>query len=93
MIQVIPAALLCSFSGSADQGKASRSTVFKVQIYPDFVCWQGDVFYVAFPCLVIYDILVASSAVLGWSSWENSLYLVILFFSKVMVSSLEVITI
>lgn len=79
MIQVIPAVLLCSFSGSADQSKASRRIVFKVQIYPDFVCWQGDVFCVAFPCLVIYDILVASSAVLRWSSWENSPYLLNFF--------------
>lgn len=65
MILVIPAALLCSFSGYADQDKASRSTVFNVQIYPDSVCWQGDVFCVAFPCLVIYDTSVASSAVLA----------------------------
>lgn len=90
MILVIPATLLCSFPGSANQGKASRSTVFNVQIYPDSVCWQGDV---AFPCSVIYDTLVASSAVLRWSSWENSLYLVIFFFPKVMLSSLEDITV
>lgn len=54
---------------------------------------KDDEFSVAFPCSVIYDTLVASSAVLPWSSWENSLYLLIFFFSKVIVSNLEDITI
>lgn len=45
------------------------------------ILYAGRVIYsVALPCLVIYDALVASSAVLRWSSWENSWYLLIFFF-------------
>lgn len=85
---VILAALLCSFSGSVHQGKTSRSTLFNVQIYPDFVCWQSDVFCAAFPCLVIYDTLVASSAEMKFMG-EQPVF-TIFFSSK---ASLEDITV
>lgn len=42
-------------------GKATRITVFNEQVHNELVCWHSDLFRVSFPCLVLYDTLVASS--------------------------------